>query len=219
MLGMDTMKFLLGATVALLFGAIMVSWQGMKQGVRNASPEEQALVKLQIEQLKLEVASLKQQQQQVPSTKVSVGEVATVKSELDQARKELERLNQQKQAELDAAKEAQLKRDEEGLLAQRSLEHKDGELMRARMISDALLMGRVKEFVDDPTYGGFITFEVLMPKEVHVGMTLGIRRGTGILGQFKVSDITPEGGVANLMPGFGPVDPQPGDQLIFPPQY
>ena len=37
---MDTMKLLLGATVALLLGALAVSWQGMKQGVADTSPDE-----------------------------------------------------------------------------------------------------------------------------------------------------------------------------------
>ncbi len=213
--GMDTMKFLLGATVALLFGAIVVSWQGMKQGVKNASPEELALVKLQIEQLKLEMAAYKAQSNGTDRS----GELERVKSELLAANRKIEAMSHQQDPVADPDKDAQLRRDEEGLIAQKMLENKDSELKRARMISDALLMGRVKEFVDDATYGGFITFEILMPEQVHVGMTLGIRRGTGILGQFKVSEITPEGAIANVMPGFGPVKPEPGDQLIFPPQY
>jgi hypothetical protein len=31
--------------------------------------------------------------------------------------------------------------------------------------------------------------------------------------------VTPEGGIADPMPGFGPIDPMPGDELILPPQY
>ena len=44
----DTMKLLLGATVALLLGALAVSWQGMRRGVENASPDEIARLKKQV---------------------------------------------------------------------------------------------------------------------------------------------------------------------------
>ncbi len=46
-----------------------------------------------------------------------------------------------------------------------------------------------------------------------------IRRKTGILGQLKVSDVTAEGAIANPLPGFGPIQPKVGDELILPPQY
>ena len=87
------------------------------------------------------------------------------------------------------------------------------------MIAQALLIGRVKEYVEDAQYGGFITFDILMPEQVQVGTILAIRRKTGILGQLKVSDVSAEGGIANPLPGFGPVQPQVGDELILPPQY
>ena len=113
----------------------------------------------------------------------------------------------------------QLATDEDGLIAQRGLESKDGELRRARLIGDALLMGRIREYVEDPKMGGFITFEILMPEQVQKGTILAIRRKTGILGQLKVSDITSEGAIANPLPGFGPAKPQAGDELILPPDY
>ena len=46
-----------------------------------------------------------------------------------------------------------------------------------------------------PELGGD-TFDVLMPEQVQVGVTLAIRRKTGILGLLKVSDVTAEGGIA-----------------------
>ena len=87
------------------------------------------------------------------------------------------------------------------------------------MISQALLIGRVKEYVEDAQYGGFVTLDVLMPDQVQAGVTLAIRRKTGLLGQLKVSEVTTEGAIASPMPGFGPVKPQVGDELILPPQY
>jgi hypothetical protein len=118
-----------------------------------------------------------------------------------------------------AALDAKVAQDEEGLLSQRDLEKGDSELRRARLIGEALLIGRVTEYVEDADYGGFITFQILMPEQVQPGTILAIRRKTGILGQLKVSDVTAEGGIANPLPGFGPVNPQVGDELILPPQY
>jgi len=212
---MDTMKFLLGATVALLFGAIVVSWQGMKQGVKNATPDELALVKQQLAEIKQELTASKS----VQPAPVPSAEMQAVQAQLLAAKQQIERMNLEKQAKKEVVSDAKLKIDEEGLIAQKLLESKDSELRRARVIAQALLIGKVKEFNSDPQYGGFITIEVLMPEQVHVGAILGIRRNTGILGQFKVSEVLPEGAIANPMPGFGQVVPQPGDELIFPPQY
>jgi hypothetical protein len=109
--------------------------------------------------------------------------------------------------------------DEVGLLTQRDLEKSDSELRRARMIAEALLIGTVQEYVADADYGGFVTFQIHMPEQVQPGTILAVRRKTGILCQLKVSDVTPEGGIANPLPGFGPVEPQPGDELILPPPF
>lgn len=212
---MDTMKFLLGATVALLFGAIVVSWQGMKQGVKNATPDELAVVKQQLAEIKQELAASKS----TPPAPVQSAEMQAMQAQLQAAKQQIERMDVEQHAKKEVVKDAKLKVDEEGLIAQKLLESKDSELKRARMIAQALLIGKVKEYVSDPKYGGFIIVEVLMPEQVHVGAILGIRRNTGILGQFKVSEVLPEGAIANPMPGFGQVDPQPGDELIFPPQY
>ena len=125
-------------------------------------------------------------------------------------------MDQMDQSDLDA----KLRRDEEGLIAQKMLEQNDDELRRARLISQALLVGRVSDYVDDPQYGGFITIEVLMPEQVQVGSILGIRRNkTGILYQFKVSDVTAEGAIANPITKIGAIKPEKGDELIFPPLY
>ncbi len=219
---MDTMKLLLGATVALLLGALVVSWQGMTHGVKNTSPDEIARLKKQVAELRQEQDNL-QREKQLQQLRSMPAPVATSAAEMEAMKAQLE-AQQAVLAELAAEKEraardAKLALDEEGLLSQRDLEKGDSELRRARMISEALLIGRVKEYVEDAQYGGFITFEILMPEQVQVGTVLAIRRKTGILGQLKVSDVTVEGGIANPLPGFGPVHPQVGDELILPPQY
>jgi multidrug efflux pump subunit AcrA (membrane-fusion protein) len=222
---MDTMKLLLGATIALLLGALAVSWQGMRDGVKNAPADELARLRKQITELRLEQDKLqleKQMQQlrastpETPMPTANAAEIEEMKAKLAANEAALAQLEAERQrAELDA----KVAQDEEGLLSQRDLEKGDSELRRARMIAEALLIGRVSEYVEDAEYGGFITFDILMPEQVQPGTILAIRRKTGILGQLKVSDVTAEGGIANPLPGFGPVNPQVGDELILPPQY
>jgi len=221
---MDTMKLLLGATVALLLGALVVSWQGMTSGVKNTSPDEMARLKKQIAELRMEQDNLQRERQlqqlksmpaPAPATTASAEQVEAMRAQLAANNAALAQLELEKQA----AKDAKLAMEEEGLLGQRDLENADSELKRARMIGQALLIGRISEIVEDAQFGGFMTFEILMPEQVQIGTILAIRRKTGILGQLKVSDVTVEGGIANPLPGFGPVQAQIGDELILPPQY
>lgn len=220
---MDTMKLLLGATVALLLGALAVSWQGMKQGVADTSPDELERLKKQITELRREQDNLKMQRelQQLQasnpapaSPELNAAEIAAMKAELEAGKAALQELEAEK-----TERDAKVEQDEEGLLAQRNLESGDVELRRARMIAEALLVAKVREYVEDPDYGGFATIDVMMPEQVQPGTILAIRRKTGILGQLKVSDVSAEGAIANPLPGFGPIEPQPGDELILPPQY
>lgn len=222
---MDTMKLLLGATVALLLGALAVSWQGMTTGVKNTSPAEIARLKAQVAELRQEQERLQLEKQiqmlkatapvaPAPTPAVNAAEIEAMKAELEAGKLKLAEIDAER-----AARDAKVAQDEEGEFAARDLENADTELKRARMIAQALLIGKVREYVEDAEYGGFITFDVLMPEQVQVGVTLAIRRKTGILGLLKVSDVTAEGGIANPLPGFGPVQPQIGDELILPPQY
>lgn len=219
---MDTMKLLLGATIALLLGALAVSWQGMTTGVRNASPNDVARIEKQLKELRAEQDKLALERQlhqlrnEAPpaTTTTAAQDIAAIRAQMEA------------QAALRAAEEAaKSERDEKVADAEelemdkRDLLSKDSELRRANMIAQALLIGTVKEFVEDPQYGGFVTFDVLMPEQVQTGTILAIRRKTGILGMLKVSDVTAEGAIANPLPGFGPVNPAVGDELILPPQY
>jgi hypothetical protein len=222
---MDTMKLLLGATIALLLGALAVSWQGMRDGVENAPADEVARLRKQITELRMEqdklqlekqIQQLKASAPTMPATGGSPAEIEEMKAKLAANEAALAQLEAERER---AALDAKVAQDEEGLLSQRDLEKGDSELRRARLIGEALLIGKVTEYVEDAEYGGFITFQILMPEQVQPGTILAIRRKTGILGQLKVSDVTAEGGIANPLPGFGPVNPQVGDELILPPQY
>ena len=222
---MDTMKLLLGATVALLLGAFAMSWKGMNNGVNNTSPDEIARLKKQVTELRQEQENLEIQRklQQLKTTPAPAPTPTTNAAEIEAMKAQLEALkaaDEKNAADKGKTKrDDKITRDEAGLISQRELEKGDAELRRARMIGEALLIGRVKEYVEDAQYGGFITFEILMPDQVQTGTILGIRRKTGILGQFKVSEVSAGGGVANPLPGFGPIQPKVGDELILPPQF
>ncbi len=218
---MDAMKILLGATVALLLGAIFVSWQGSQK----AKPGELAQLQTQFDELKEELRKSREQNggqpapqpQPQPQPQYTPEQIAEAQRIIDQQRAaDAAKTSAANQAQMDA----QLQRDEQGLIQEKLYESKDGNLKRARWISDALLVGRVLHYEDDPQFGGFITFEVLMPEQVQEGSIIGIRRNkTGILYQFKVQDISPEGAIANPVTVIGDIKPVRGDELIFPPLY
>lgn len=216
------MKLLLGATIALLLGALAVSWQGMNTGVRNAPASELANLKKQIAEIQVQQDKLALERQmlqlrsETPATPTTSAaqDIAAIRAQME-AQAAAKAAEDAAKAERDA-----LVADAEEVAQDRTkLEQGDSELRRARMISEALLMGKVKEYVEDPQYGGFITFDILMPDQVQVGTILAIRRKTGILGLLKVSQVEVDGAVANPLPGFGPVNPEIGDELILPPPY
>ena len=85
------------------------------------------------------------------------------------------------------------------------------------MIRDAILIGRIKEWVDDPQLGGFATVEILMPDMVQPETILCVRRNSGILGRLKVGEMSIEGAIATPQGSFPEAKPQPGDELILDP--
>lgn len=216
------MKILLGATIAVLLVALAASWQAMKNGESNTSPDEMTRLRKQIAELRAEQDSFQREKERQQLR----GEISQspVNAEVEAMKLELER---KRLAEEESAlakdreeRDKGLSRDEEGLLAQRDLEKKDSELRRARLIQDALLVGKVQEYIEDPEVGTFMTFHVMMPELVQTGIVVGVRRKTGILAQFTVTDISPDGAIASPLPGFmGANKPEAGDELILPPQY
>jgi hypothetical protein len=222
---MDTIKFLLGATCALLLVAVVASWQNMSKGVRNAPADEMERFRKQIAELRAEQDKLKLEKQ-ILELRASTPHTAAPSpsaAELELLRLQLE---EEKRALAELDKEAsnidgKLAQEEEGLIEQRKLESRDSELRRARLIAEALLIGRIREYIEDAEFGGFITFEILAPQGVSLdpGSIIAIRRKTGILNQYKIAEITPEGGIANPLPGFGDAKPAVGDELILPPPF
>ena len=194
----------------------------MKDGVRNAPKDELARLRSQVEQLRMEQEklALEKELRDVRDNPVSQtpapSEIERMKEELARKEAEIAALAEEKQ---DAEKKAETYRDEAGFIGQRELEKGDNELRRARMIRDALLIGKISNYVTNPEVGNFVTIDVVMPEHVQSGVILAIRRNTGILGRVKVTEVTAEGAIASPMPGFGQVEPQQGDELIIPPQF
>jgi outer membrane murein-binding lipoprotein Lpp len=217
---MNTMSILLGATFALLLAAVVLSFQNMNHGIKNAPPEELARLQIQVEKLTIEQERWKLERDiQAISSEKGVGTMGTdvdkIKAELAAKEAEIEALAEDK---LNAEKKASTFQDEAALIGQRELEKGDNELRRARLIRDALLIGRVTEYIDDTQVGGVAAIQVLMPELIKIGDVLAIRRNTGILGKLKITSVSADGAIGSPMPGFGPVVPEAGDELIIAPQ-
>ncbi len=216
------MTILLGATFALLLAAVVLSFQGMKEGEKNAPQDEIARLQTQLDQLRLQQdnLALEKQLQQLRSNPMpetgGPSEMEKMKAELAAKEAEMARLAEEK---ANAEKKADTYRDEAGFMHGRELEKKDDELRRGRLIRDALLIGKVSNYIANAEVGNFLTIDVVMPQQVEPGVILAIRRNTGILGTVKISDVTAEGAIASPMPGFGLVEPIVGDELIIPPQF
>lgn len=214
------MSILLGATFALLLAAVVLSFQNMNHGIKNAPPEELARLQIQVEKLTIEQERWKLERDiQAISSEKGVGTMGTdvdkIKAELAAKEAEIEALAEDK---LNAEKKASTFQDEAALIGQRELEKGDNELRRARLIRDALLIGRVTEYIDDTQVGGVAAIQVLMPDLIKIGDVLAIRRNTGILGKLKITSVSADGAIGSPMPGFGPVVPEAGDELIIAPQ-
>lgn len=211
------MKILLSVTVALLIGALVLSWQGKNRGIANASTEELKRISLQIEELRKDNERLARTPvTQAAPVRTQPAPVAEDPSEVERLKLQLADLEAEKAK---AQRDAKVAEKEALAIAARDVEKNDSEQRRAGMITRAMLVAKVHEYVDDPAAGGFVTLNVVDAANVKPGSVLAIRRNSGILGQLRVSDVTSEGAIANPMPGFGLNKPQPGDEVIVPPPY
>jgi polyhydroxyalkanoate synthesis regulator phasin len=220
---MDTLKILLGATVALLIGALAVAYKD-GPAEKGASKDEVAELKAQIQQLQIEQDRLETERQKrilEEATAKAAAEKAAAPAPAAPAPAEVAALEEQL-AKLEAEKakaerNAETANNEAAYVAGHVLEQRDNEGRRARMVRDAMLIARVKEWVDDPQLGGFATIEILMPENVQPETVLCVRRNSGILGRLKVGEMSIEGAIATPMGAFPEAKPQPGDELILDP--
>ncbi len=219
---MDTLKILLGATVALLIGALAVAYKD-GPAEKSASKDEVAELKQQIQQLQIEQDRLETERQrrilEEANAKAAADQPAATTApapaaELAAMQEQIAKLEAEKAK---AEKNAETANNEAAFVGGHVLEQRDNEGRRARMIKDALLIGRVKEWVEDAQFGGFATIEILMPENVQQETILCVRRNTGILGKLKVGEMSIEGAIATPVGAFPEASPQPGDELILDP--
>ncbi len=223
---MDTIKILLAATTALLIGAFGWNWLEQREQVKNSPSTELARIQKQLAEIKREEQNLiaeKQLRDMGVLSSTPANEPSKL-NEADMAEKAaqmaaIEAKNKALEEELLKKQEADVKRDEDGLIGAIKLEKTDKELRRGRQISEALLMARVKEVVNDPATGSFITIELLMPQNVQVDAIMAIRRKDGIVGNVKVREIIGNEAIADVLPGVGPFEAVSGDELIIPPAF
>lgn len=219
---MDTLKILLGATVALLIGALAVAYKD-GPAEKGASKDDVAELKAQIQQLQVEQDRLETERQrrilEEATAKVAAEQPAAAPApapaaELAAMQEQIAKLEAEKAR---AERNADTANNEAAYVAGHVLEQRDNEGRRARMIRDSMLIGRIKEWVDDPQLGGFATIEILMPDNVQAETILCVRRNSGILGRLKVGEVSIEGAIATPMGTFPEAKPQPGDELILDP--
>ncbi len=218
---MDTLKILLGATVALLLGALAVSYKNINAPAKPAAQSEQKELLRQIEELRLEQDRLQIEKQRmelqqaaaqappVPAPVAEPAQIAAMQQQIADLEKEKEK----------ALRDAETADREAAFVGGKMLEGRDQEARRARMIRDSLVIARIKEWVEDPQFGGFATIEIIMPDNVQPGSVLCVRRNTGILGRLRVGEMTIEGAIANPVGAFPEARPQAGDELILEPPF
>jgi hypothetical protein len=212
--GMDTIKILLGVTVALLLGALAISWKGFQREQEQAPPAELAEVQRQIDEIRIEQARLKLERDRVllgetAATSTSTAAAAPLSGMAGQPLPSAPPLPLQEAPP--AAAVAPVAEDPQPLPAAGQDDP------RARAVAAAPVVGKITEWVENPEIGSFATFEVVLPASVEAGTILCVRRNSGILGRLKVGEISSEGAIANASSEFGAVKPVAGDELILEP--
>jgi hypothetical protein len=210
---MDTIKILLSLTVALLLGALAMSWKGFQQDQKETPPSELAEVQREIEQIRVERERLKLERERLLMGDLA-GRAAAVPDPIpvpmvpDAAVPPMALIPEPSFGAPPAALPPPPANPPPAALA--------GGDDRAKKIAAAPVVAKITEWVEDPQLGAFATIEVKDPT-LRAGVTICVRRNSGILGRLKVAEVTPEGGIANAMGQFPGVKPQAGDDLILEP--
>ena len=212
---MDTLKIMLGATIALLLVAVGVSYKSAKQEVRNAPEEELRDMRRQLLEMEQESQRLKLERERRILREAAAEPKPTDAVTREDAAVFAERLAQLERETEEAKAQAERAEKETDFLLDKRNENKSRDDRRVRVINEAMLIATVREWVEDPQFGGFATLSIASPDNVQSGTVLAIRRNGGILGKLQVSEVGIDGAVANPVTAFGEVKPQPGDELIL----
>lgn len=214
---MNITQILLGSTAALLLAALILSYGAMRGGEAEDGRKHTATELMQENaRLQAEITRLRSGQPiagAVPQVEVPDAMSKEKLSEIEERNKLL-----QEQFELEKKKREQAEA-ETLAMTERQSGKLNKEARRAKNISMAMLMAQVKEVADEQGIY-VIVLDVKMPQSVRMGTELAVRRGTGIIGRLKVSNIADGNVFADPLPGTfpgGSIDVKVGDELIIPP--
>ena len=206
---MDTIKIMLGMLVALLVGALAMSWKGFRQEVRDTPKKELAEVQRQIAEIEQQRKLLQEEKERMmlgtPLAQKAPAEASAIPEVAPQDAPETGAVFDEDVPAQVAAQETPEK------------PAMPSAADRAKAIAGAPVVGKITEWVEDPNLGAFATLEVIDPAAVKAGAVLSVRRGTGLLGKLKVNEVAPEGALASPTAVFGDVKPKAGDELIVEP--
>lgn len=207
---MNVISMLIGLTALILMGVFLFS-VGSMNGSEHVDEKEK---------LRRELAALNQRSLPAPLPKIEEPDPEAEK--MAQLQLELEALKLEKEraeAESLAQEAASIVEEEEGEF-EPAMDPADEKRLkrRANLIAQAMVMATVEQYYPPPD--GFATMQIINYENVQEGVTLAIRRNTGIVGQLKVTTVESEKAVASVLDHTflgGEVDIQPGDELILPP--
>jgi hypothetical protein len=204
---MDTIKILLGITVALLVGALAMSWKNFRQEVRDTPPKELAQVQRQIAEIELQRKQLQEERDRLLQGEPLIPEAAPESAPIPE-------MAPQDVPETGAVFGDDLPQED---VVPEEVPPVPGAEERAKAIAAAPVVAKLAEWVEDPQLGAFATLQITDAAAVKAGAVVCVRRGSGLLGKLKVSEVTPEGALANALSVFGEVKPKAGDELILEP--
>ncbi|RYD60844.1 MAG: hypothetical protein EOP83_18475 [Verrucomicrobiaceae bacterium] len=206
---MDTIKIMLGMLVALLVGALAMSWKGFRQEVRDTPKKELAEVQRQIAEIEQQRKLLQEEKDRMmlgsPLAQKGPAEAPAIPEVAPHDVPETGAVFEEDAPSQEAVPEAP---DQPAMPSAED---------RAKAIAAAPVVGKITEWVEDPNLGAFATLEVIDAAAVKADAVLSVRRGTGLLGKLKVSEVAPEGALASPTAVFGEVKPKAGDELIVEP--
>jgi hypothetical protein len=199
--GMDTIKILLGVTMALLLGAFAMSWKNFRQDQRDTPRAEAAAIQRQIAEIKLEREQLRLERERIMLGDATEQTHATPPAA------------ESSTPEISLADEM----PEEPITPPVAPlpEIAKGDEQRTVAIKNAAIVAKISEWVESKEIGSFATLEVIDAISVKAGTVLCVRRDSGILGKIKVSEITADGTIANTLSQFDAAKPVAGDELIL----
>ena len=203
---MNVVTVLIGVSAVTLVGVVAYSFGSMKREVA-AQPDEKEQLRRELAELRQLVVTKQAQDQRADDHSSAQAEMQVLKDELEALKAEQTYALQQAQEELNAPPAIPAIDPKTEMRLER----------RAKVVANAMIMAQVDEFFPDD---GFASIKVINYEAVQVGVKLGIRRQTGIVGQLEITTVEGLEAIGDALPHTflgDTIDIRPGDELILPP--